>query len=204
MLGVRISRQLSQSIFALIMLCVWSAAAHAQNIDTIAPVVELEELAEGVADQSQVFTVLVAEDQTLKDVTLYYRRAGQLPFIAARMEPLGNTGYFSASVPTELDDTRTFEYYIQARDEAGNRTVSGFAFDPYLRTIAPSPEQLNTASNNNSDPVSASTSVNAKPPLLKRRWVQVTLGVIAIGAIASLAGDDGEDTQVVPLTFNLQ
>jgi len=177
--------------------------AYAQGADTFAPIIELEEMAESVADRTQVFTVQIAEDELLKDATLYYRREGQLPFTPAPMEPLGDTGYFSVSIPTSTTDLRTIEYYVQARDEAGNRTVSGFAFDPYKRMLTASIKNKSIESSSNTKPLAEPPSVN--PPLLKRRWVQITLGVLAVGALASLASDNGgSDSEVVPLTFNLQ
>lgn len=180
-----------------------TTGAVAQNIDTFAPVIELEELAQGVADLSQVFTVQIAEDVQLKDATLYHRREGQVAFTPALMEPLSNTGFFSATIQTNPSDLRPIEYYIQARDEAGNRTVNGFAFDPYTRTLSASSLSLSA------DPISNTSTAENKqsnaPVFYKRRWVQITLGVLAAGAIVSLANSGGgDDSTVVPLTINLQ
>ena len=184
---------------SLLLLLSGNGIVHAQPVDSVAPIIELEELTEGIADRSQVFTAQVAEDNTLDDVTLYYRREGQLPFTPAPMEALGTTGYYSVSIPTDFNDLRTIEYYVQAIDTTGNRTVSGFAFDPYQRTLSAPATPITT--NERSVP---EQSTDNRLPLLKRRWVQITLGVLAVGAIASLASDDGEDSEVVPLTFSLQ
>ncbi len=201
-----LNRLLVQAFMLLLLTVIVTQHTVAQGIDTQAPVIELEELTDGVADLTQVFTVQIAEDGQLKDATLYYRREGQLPFTPAPMEALGSTGYFSVSIPTDATDVRTIEYYVQARDEAGNRTVSGFAFDPYKRFLSASPNTLSTGTDATAPvlAVPVAGQAGAKPPLLKRRWVQITLGVLAVGALASLAGDDGEDSEVVPLTFNLQ
>lgn len=188
--------------FALLLglVVIGTGNAVAQSADTTAPVIELEELVEGVADLSQVFTVQIAEDGFLRDAILYYRRAGQQPYTPAAMEPLGTSGYFSVSVPTDPEDLRAIEYYVQARDEAGNRTVSGFAFEPYVRNLRPA------------DPVTQRSQVTAgsqpaagPTPILERRWVQIALGVVAVGLAASLLSDDGgEDTLLVPVTINLE
>jgi len=195
-------------LFSCVFSAVLSTAVFAQSIDNVGPVIELEELAEAEADNSQVFTVQIAEDVLLKDATLYYRREGQLPFTPAPMKALGDTGYFSVSIPTDSTDLRTIEYYVQARDEAGNRTVSGFAFDPYQRRLQPSSERVDAATNTEPtvDVVQADTAPNEElPPLFRQRWFQVVLGVVAVGVIASAAGGGGgEDSEVVPLTFNLQ
>ncbi len=184
---------------SLLLLLSANGLVHAQPVDITAPVIELEELAEGVADRTQVFTAQVAEDNALDSVTLYYRREGQLPFTPAPMEALGDTGYYSVSIPTDFTDLRTIEYYVQAIDATGNRTVSGFAFDPYQRTLAASGTPISTSQNTPAEP-----SQENRIPLLKRRWVQVTLGVLAVGVVASLVSDDGDDSEVVPLTFSLQ
>lgn len=176
-----------------------NGVVFAQTVDTVAPIIELEELTEGIADRSQVFTAQVAEDNTLSDITLYYRREGQLPFTPAPMKALGATGYYSVSIPTDFNDLRTIEYYVQAIDSAGNRTVSGYAFDPYQRMLAAPDTPITSNSSTAQAPVE-----DTRVPLLKRRWVQVTLGILAVGAIASLADDDGGDSEVVPLTFTLQ
>lgn len=195
------------ALLSFLLLSMTSSIGHAQSTDTAPPLIELEELTEGTADRTQVFTAQVTEDDELAGVTLYYRRAGQLPFTPAPMEALGTTGYFSVSIPTDFDDVRTIEYYVQAQDEAGNRTVSGYAFDPYQRTLTPSLEPIKGTVAAPAD-LAASTSMasvaDAKSPLLKRRWFQVTLGILAAGVIASVAQESSEDSEVVPLTFTVQ
>ena len=207
------SRARNLSALLILYLCIAALPSFAQETDTVAPIIELEELEDGMADRSQVFTVQIAEDVGLQDATLYYRREGQLSFTPAPMQTLGNTGFYSVSIPTDNSDLRTIEYYVQARDLAGNRTVSGFAFDPYRRTLQPSatsmqqPGSLNETqigSTTRSPVVTPKAGDRKTTPLLKRRWVQITLGVLAVGVVASLAKDDGHDSRVVPLTFNLQ
>jgi hypothetical protein len=175
--------------------------ALAQSVDNTPPVIELEELVEGVADLSQVFTVQIAEDGFLRDATLYYRRAGQQPYTPVAMEPLGTSGFFSVSITTEPDDLRAIEYYVQARDEAGNRSVSGFAFEPYVRQLrAADPVTQRTEVDTGTQPLDAGPT-----PLLERRWFQVTLGIVVVGVAAAVLSDGGgEDTELVPVTINLE
>ena len=174
-------------------------------IDTTPPVIVLDELANGVADSSQVFTVQVIEDTELQDVTLFYRRAGEQAYTSALMSPLGTRGLYTVSLSTEPSDLLDIEYYVQARDAAGNRTVSGFAFDPYIRSLAPATLSA-TQPAVVEEPV-ASAPPSAQPtPFFKRRWVQVTLGVVAVGLLAGALSidDDGDDTRIVPVTFTLE
>lgn len=211
--GARATRSSERLLHHLFAVCVLALSLTvfstpsvlAQNPDTEGPVIELEELIEGVADQTQVFTVLIAEDVLLRDATLYYRREGQLPFTPAPMRALGDTGYYSVSIPTDNTDLRTIEYYVQARDIAGNRTVSGFAFDPYQRRLkASSRIPASISAETTVQPVPTPAEEANIPPILRQRWVQITLGVVAVGILASLASSEGNDSQVVPLTFNLQ
>lgn len=211
--GVRIARS-SKSVvqrlsfvwlLAMALSVISTQSVFGQSIDTASPIIELEELSEGEADLTQVFTVLIAEEVLLRDAALYYRREGQLPFTPAPMQALGNTGYYSVSIPTDKTDLRTIEYYVQVRDEAGNRTVSGFAFDPYQRRLKPSTKITSSSSTQTTvQPTPTPSEEPNAPPLLKQRWVQVTLGVVAVGILASMASSGGSDSQVVPLTFNLQ
>jgi len=193
---------LSQLILAIVCV-LGSSLALSQTADTVAPVIELEELEQAAADRSQVFTAQIAEDNQLRDATLYYRREGQLPYTPAPMQPLGNSGFYSVSIPTDTSDLRSIEYYVQARDEAGNRTVSGFAFDPYLRILLPSAEVVTQQRIGQTSTAPAAQTDNS-PSFFQRRWVQITLGVIAAGVVVSLVDDDGNDSQVVPIQFNLQ
>ena len=105
--------------------------------DIIAPIIELEEIDSGVAGQDQVFTALVADNGSLLDVKLYFRYAGQQAFQNVPMEALSNTSFYLATIKTPADEIRAIEYYVQARDAAGNRAVEGFAFEPLVRELTP-------------------------------------------------------------------
>lgn len=214
--------QTSKKIVALLLsITVHLSCAtqlHAQSsLDTNAPVIELNPIAEIQADTSQSFTAQVVDNVQLKDVALYYRRSGQVPFASAMMTRLGQSAYFTVSIDTDPDDLRSIEYYIQARDESGNRTVEGFAFDPYTLVILPSEAPLSAA--NTSEPSQTTTAI-ASPPAEKKsllgglsldkvRWWHVAGGVLLAGAVATLAnsgGSSGSSTSsgdTVPLTINL-
>ena len=185
-------------------------AAEAAGPDTRPPLIEFEALAESVADRSQVFTVQVADDRTLESVSLYHRRAGEVPFVRADMAPLGGTGYFSVSIPTEPDDLRSIEYYVQAVDEGGNRTVEGYAFDPFRRELTAASEPLASrpaiveeagdpsgradAARDRAIVARGATGDGAAIETSSRRpWWAIALGVVAIGTIAAIASDGGED-----------
>ena len=176
--------------------------AFAQNApDTRAPTIELEALERGVADRSQVFTVRASDERGLASVSLYHRREGRQPYTRSDMRALGESGYFTVAIPTDPEDLRAIEYYVQALDENGNRTVEGFAFEPFRRELDPA-----TAPN---APVGrAAREADAEPIAedgrSRRRWWSVALGVIAVGAIATLARDGDEDGATAPLVVEVQ
>jgi len=189
-------KPLLSSLAAFILLSVVAHTAIAQNLpDTEPPIIEIETLGESVADNTQVFAAQIAEDRVLLDAILYYRRQGQDAFSGAVMKPLGDTGYFSVSIETDITDLRTIEYYVQARDESGNRTVSGFAFDPFQRTLLPASVSIsqNTSAQGSTNSGTGASSEIIKPAF-KRPWVKVALGVLALGVLASAAGGGGSSS----------
>ncbi len=212
------------------MLLSHSTVVLAQGIPDIeAPLVELEFVDESTADVTQVFTVQAFDDIGLGDVSLHHRRAGENAFTKSIMQPVGDTGYFSIAIDTDPSDLRSFEYYAQALDLNGNRTVSGFAFDPFVRNIVQASEST-FASVDSVEPSAvpsdapasdiASASVQTENPIEQpaprnnsnRRWLYAVLGVLAVGAVASQLGGSGGssdgstipgDDSLVPLTVTI-
>lgn len=173
--------------------------------DIRSPVIELDVIAESTADNAQLFTAKVIEDKLLKDVLLYHRRAGQQPFTPTAMVQTGDSNSFSVSLATDPTDLRAIEYYIQARDEGGNRTVEGFAFDPYTRFLTPSKQVADTTVT----PVVVAKSEPAVSEATgKIRWWHIVAGVLVVGAVSSLSSsggsaDNSAGGETVPLTLNI-
>jgi len=173
--------------------------------DIRSPVIELEIIAEYSAGDTQEFTATVVEDKLLKDVFLYYRRAGRQPFNRIAMTQVDDSDVYRVSLDTDPTDFRTIEYYIQARDEGGNRTVEGYAFDPYSRVLIAS----ETVTKTTVAPVTVSsdtTPTNANGRNI--RWWHIVAGVVVVGAVVSLASSDSgessaDDDGNVPLTVNI-
>jgi hypothetical protein len=179
-----------------------SESSESRSIDTQAPVIELEELATAMLASSQVFAAQIAEDNALLDATLYYRREGQQAYQSAAMLPRGSSGFYSVTITTDPTDLRNIEYYIQARDTSGNRTVNGFAFDPYIRTLTTdtlAQEGAEQSIDSNTGDLAAQST-----PLYKQRWFQIALGVVAVGLLASTQDGGEDDTTLVPLTINVE
>lgn len=210
------------------MLLSHSVGVFAQSIPDIeAPLVEFEFVDVAPADTTQVFTVQAFDDIGLGDVSLHHRRAGDNAFVRTLMMPVGDTGFFTTAIETNPSDLRSFEYYAQALDLNGNRTVSGFAFDPFTRDITEatgqtfssvtSAEPIGDAPDTNDEPVAGLQTQNTiEQPVPRtsnnRRWLYIALGVLAAGAVASQLGgsggssdgsiDTGNDS-LVPLTVTI-
>lgn len=189
------------------------STATAPTGDIAPPVIELETIDSGVAGQDQVFTALVADNGNLLDVKLYYRYMGQQAYQNVLMQPLAaDTDFYLATLSTDPADTRTIEYYVQARDIAGNRVVEGFAFEPLLRTLTAA--QTGTDTNGGESVVTAEPSPQFETEAPSSGGIKlwhIVLGVLAIGAIAGAAASggggggnpDNPPTQTVPLTITI-
>ena len=187
---------------------------RATDADVEPPVIELEALDEVRAADSQVFTAQVVDDRGLRDVRLYHRRAGKQAFEAATMRAVGDSAFHSVTLATDPADLRAIEYYVQARDGGGNRSVAGFAFEPFVRRLtpaAPAPLARAPATPDAAGSAEPAPARDAGPSLgSKVRWWHVALGVVAAGTLAALAGGDGGGSdgtgtseETVPLTVTL-
>ncbi len=211
---------LKLTLSALVAICqIWSTTVQAQSLgnalpDAEPPTIELEEISSSEAARNQVFTAQVVDDRELVDVTLYHRRSGQSAFEPETMLTLGSTSYFSATVTTNPEDLRAIEYYVQARDEGGNRTVFGYAFDPLIRSLTPAsvaaPLTLEDDDRDTAAVVPAATARGGEALGTEStvKWWHIALGVVAVGALAAAAGGgsdggSGGGENTVPLTITL-
>lgn len=214
------------STSAMLMLLVATGlpggVVHAQSLqpqaapgsDTVPPIIELETIESGVAGQDQVFTALVADDGDLLDVKLYFRYRGQQAYQTITMDPLADTSFYLVTLATPTEETRAIEYYVQARDIAGNRVVEGFAYEPLVRSLTP-PENAPGSASTQTDTAAETTPAPEFQSESESGGIkvwQIVLGVLAVGALAGLAassgGDDGgggggDPQQTVPLTITI-
>lgn len=195
-----VNKAIATMLVAILALSNMTMTYAQSSPDTRSPVIELEAVAESQADTSQVFTAQVVDDRILKDVILYYRRDGQQAFSSLPMGPIAETAFYTTTIETDPADLRAIQYYVQARDEGGNRTVQGYAFDPYTRALLPGDAVTNTQTNVAPTPPASTTSNGI-------RWWHVALGVVLVGALASAVGGSGDSDSSgaggVPLTVNV-
>lgn len=157
-----------------------STQAMAQaEIDVEPPIVEHEQVETGRAGEAQEFSATVVDDRALAEVLLFYRFAGEDAFENVRMMAAGASSLYTATVPTGSGDSRAIEYYIQARDEAGNRVIKGYAFSPLVRSMGPSTAPV-------------VRPVADESPRIRRGWLYAGIGLLAAGAIAYYVSSEGD------------
>ena len=172
--------------FALSQVVFGISAAYAQSdpIDVEPPLIEHTMNDAVEAAERQSFVATVVDDDVLDSVSLFYRFQDDPAYSSVQMNRVSYSSTYIAHISTDPDSARNIEYYIEARDEAGNRTVRGFAFNPLLREI----NATEVAVEPNPPPASESMFES----IGKRKTVlYVVLGVLAVGAVASAANGFG-------------
>jgi len=171
--------------FAFSQALLGASAAYAQSgqIDVEPPLIEHTIVNTVEADTRQSFFATVVDDDELDSVSLFYRFQNDPSYSAVVMNRVSYSSTYIAHIPTDPTSDRNIEYYIQARDKAGNRTVRGYAFNPLVREIRLADTTPATKVSSTGDKA-ASTGTG-------RTVLYVVLGVLALGLLAGSLGDDG-------------
>lgn len=178
---------------------------HAQTLDTEPPDVGFDAVDEARKGDSQVFTVTATDNQGVQSVVLFYRLGPDATYQATNMTRIGATDLYTLTIPADAipQSVDLIQYYIEAKDQAGNRTLQGFSFDPAERALV----DFGSAIAGNTSP---QTQTEAEPEKetesvlgslsTTQKVVYTALGVIVVGALIAAAGSDsegsGQTTQV--------
>ena len=156
--------------------------------DFEAPLIEHDPLEFSTSDPMQLFTATVADNIGLQSVRLFYRYQGEEDYSSQEMNPVADSSVFTARITIENVVSSTIEYYLQAEDQAGNVVLKGYAFAPLERVLS-----LPTALSATPEPaVETTPTVIAEKP--KSKVLYYVLGVLALGALAGLAGGGSSDS----------
>ena len=179
-------------VFCQLTLTLGGASpARAQVEDNAPPAIEFQPLAEGRRGDTQVFSASVSDDSAVESVTLRYRLEPGEPYASLPMKPLGGTDIYTASVAGADTEAESIQYYIEAIDAAGNRSIEGFAFDPLERVLrAPGVPIAGPA---------PATEGLASGLTTGQKILYGVLGVVVVGAIAAAAGGGGSSGGGQPL-----
>lgn len=178
------------SIFSLTPVSTW-----AQAVDAEPPVVDFQAVSQGVKGDGQVFTATVTDNVNLVSVLLHFRLDGESLYEIREMKPLGNTDIYTTTIETSdaIEAVDGIQYYIEAVDAAGNRTLEGFAFDPIERALID--RQVAAPENTAQSSSTSAESTIGSGMSTGRKVLYGLLGVIVVGALASSSGGGGGSSQ---------
>jgi len=159
--------------------CVVVLDATAQGFDVEPPIIEHDVQVSADAADRQNFTATVADDNELASVRFLYRFEGERQYTSIEMSRISTSSTFNVEVSTDIESDAAIEYYIEARDESGNRTLRGYNFSPLVRFIElPQAEVV---------PV-----VESSPPKANLKPVYYIAGALVLGVVAGvLANSSG-------------
>jgi len=174
---------------------------YAQTLDTEPPKVGFDSVDEARKGDAQVFTVSATDNQSVATLVFLYRFGVEDTYERGEMSRIGETDLYSITIPSQdiPSAVDVIEYYIEAKDEAGNRTLQGVSFDPLKRSLVDRPASLA----NNKPAAQESTSLLGSLSTTQKIAVGV-VGVLVVGALVSAAdsGSDGDSGgQMVPVTI---
>jgi len=160
------------------------ARAIAVNTDIEPPEIIDKSDQTGAAGKNHVFNVVVVDDVSVDSVRLFYRKRGESSYRSSPMKQVGDANQYTLQIDLDAAPGSAIEYYLAALDSAGNRTLSGYAFDPIVRRIqdAPSATELSTGTSEENPGMSKKNKV----------WLTV-LGVLTVGALANLASQSSSN-----------
>lgn len=199
--GIAYLLAFSQLILSLTMFGVLPASA--QTLDTEPPRLGIDELEESDRSASQEFIVTATDNQGIGSVVLFYRLDPDAEFLNENMQRSGESDRFSFTLPAEeiAPSNSVIQYYIEATDEAGNRMLQGFSFDPLERSLL---DQSELAAGTVTEEAESSSFLGSLST--GQKVVIAVAGIIVIGALAS-AGGGGSDSDssssgpMVPVTI---
>lgn len=163
-------------------------------VDEVAPVIvhsppENNTLA---ADRDWVLVASVTDDRQLESVALFYRKPGLMPYTMIPMQKSGEGDVYSAVVAASML-AEGLEYYIQAKDRAGNTGLYGFSFSPVL--VMPKINLEKSAEEPVDKAITRAFNSEKERPKEKssgsKKWLWIGLGVLLVGAAASAGGGGG-------------
>ncbi len=176
---------------SLSCLSLFATTAAAQSRDTEPPTITFDEVEETRKGDSQVFTVTAADNVGVDSLEFFYRFGSDQQYAISVMRRIGGTDLFTFTLQADDIPERAdvIQYYLEAKDEEGNRTLRGFSFDPLERVLlAGSATGLAGTEQAKPDSSSLLGSLSTTEKILYG-----ALGVVIVGALVAAAGSGGDD-----------
>ena len=174
------------SVFASVPRLAWGQAD-----DLVPPVVNLQPVDEGIIGENQIFTVSVTDNENISVVLLHFRFDGESAYVAREMMAQSGTDVYTTTIEMNNsgEDINSIQYFIEAKDSAGNRTLQGFAFDPIVRLLVTRNLAVNDAANGSIPGDSGTTLFGGMST--GQKVLLGLFGVVVVGALASAASSGG-------------
>ena len=166
------------------------------EFDVEPPLIEHDIIQQAEADIRQTFVASVVDDQELDSVVFYYRFVGETSYSRYVMMRVSFSSSYVAQIPTNPNDLSPIEYYIEARDTSGNRTVRGYTFSPLVRQLVPGvSDEPGGALPTGADGSAGAQGDQSHSGAKVHKAVYVVAGVLLLGLLASAADSSGGSTQ---------
>jgi len=118
-------------------------SVSAQLVDVVAPRLDYTPPFPMMAVQEIEMSAVVADDEGVRSVRLFYRKKGEEQYKSLAFEKKRGDekrGVYSLSIPRRDVGPDGVEYYLVAEDRSGNQTVRGEALRPlFMKAILPRP-----------------------------------------------------------------
>ena len=180
-----------------------STTANAQALDFEPPLIGADASTEVFRGEPQVFTVTATDNQGVNSLVIYYRLGPDAEYRSGSMQRIGDTDLFSFTIPAQSipATVNVIQYYIEASDFEGNRTLEGFSFSPVERVLLDKPA---TVAGSESGQSGESSSLLGSLSTTQKVVFGV-LGLVVVGALVAVASDSGGDSvqsdPAVPVTI---
>jgi hypothetical protein len=182
----------------LSVLFLVSSQLSAQTNDAEPPNLGFEPTEQAARGAEQLFEVSATDNVDIESVVLFYRYSADAEYQQIAMARQASSNTYSVVLPAHDigADVEIIQYYIQASDLEGNRTLEGFAFDPLSRTLL-DPSQLSQETSQSDEGLIADFNRLSTG----KKILYGALGVLTVGALiaASDSGGTGVETGV-PVT----
>ncbi len=137
-----------------------------------------------------LFAANIVDHAGMESVVLFYRQLGDAGYRSVAMTQSGIKDRYSAVVQMQSAGDAFFDYYIDARNRAGKRTLSRYSYDP-LQLVAT--QAVSESAAKESGAVQSSVQKSSSKTVL-----YTVLGVLAVGALLGASGSDsGGDSAAV-------
>ncbi len=166
------------------------------NIDTIPPTLSHTPLQDDIhSDESQTISAQIKDETALDEASVFYQSEGMKDYTRLKLSAVDGTDYYIAQLPASAIKPPLVQYFMEARDKAGNISTQGTKEQPLsLRVTVPIQPLPVVDSPPSIQPPEALSQKSS------RKWLWIGLGVLATGALLNDPGDDSKP-ETVTLTI---